>query len=44
MGNKKGAVEAITALEEDGLGMVITNKTQGTAKVVLTFLHDIVEI
>lgn len=33
MGNKQGAVETITTLEKDGLGLVITNRTQGTAKV-----------
>ena len=33
MGNKQGAVDTITALEQDGLGIVITTKAQGTAKV-----------
>lgn len=33
MGNKQGAVETITALEKDGLGLIISNRTQGTAKV-----------
>lgn len=33
MGNKQGAVETITALEKDGLGLVLSNRTQGTAKV-----------
>lgn len=33
MGNKQGAVDAINALERDGLGIVITNKAQGTSKV-----------
>ena len=33
MGNKQGAVDTITSLEQDGLGIVISTKTQGTAKV-----------
>lgn len=33
MGNKQGAVETITALEKDGLGLIISSRTQGTAKV-----------
>ena len=33
MGNKQGAVETINALEKDGLGLVFSNRTQGTAKV-----------
>ena len=33
MENKQGAVETITALEKDGLGLVLSNRTQGTAKV-----------
>ena len=33
MGNKQGVVETITALEKDGLGFVLSNRTQGTAKV-----------
>lgn len=33
MGNKQGAVDAINALERAGLGIVITNKAQGTSKV-----------
>ncbi|XP_073233927.1 uncharacterized protein [Porites lutea] len=32
MGNKQGAVDTITSLEQDGLGIVISTKTQGTAK------------
>ena len=33
MGNMQGAVDTITSLEQDGLGIVISTKTQGTAKV-----------
>ena len=44
MGNKQGAVDTITSLEQDGLGIVISTETQGTAKVggdksILNFYH-----
>lgn len=35
MGNKQGAVAAITTLEQEDLGIVVLNKAQGTAKVCM---------
>ena len=39
MGNKQGAVETINDLEKDGLGLVLSNMTQGTAKVCDNLLY-----
>ena len=36
MGNKQEAVDTITTLEQNGLGIVISTKAQGTTKVCLS--------
>ena len=35
MGNKQGAAAAINNLERDDLGVVVSNKAQGTAKICI---------